>query len=136
MPRYMMFITHSEDYRNEQVPQSLHDEMGAFVNENLKSGVLIDTNGLRPTSEGTRVRLSRGKVIVTDGPFTETKEVVGGYAIIEASSKQHAIELATRFMDIHRVHWPEFEGACEVRPIDGEESPEARSIAASDATSS
>ena len=135
MARYMMFITHSEDYRNQQIPQSLHDEMGEFVNENLKSGVLIDTNGLRPTSEGTRVRLSRGKVIVTDGPFTEAKEVVGGYAIVEARSKQHAIELATRFMDIHRVHWPEFEGACEVRQIDGGEPADARSAAASEATS-
>jgi hypothetical protein len=136
MSRYMMFITHSEDYRNQPIPQRLHEEMGEFVNENLKSGVLIDTNGLRPTSESTRVRLSRGKLTVTDGPFTETKEVVGGYALVETSSKQQAIDLATRFMEIHRVHWPEFEGSCEVRPIDGEESPAQTSTAASETASS
>jgi hypothetical protein len=59
---------------------------------------------------------------VTDGPFTETKEVVGGYALVQARSTEEATELARKFMDIHRRHWPEFEGACEVRPLDGEES--------------
>jgi hypothetical protein len=136
MSRYMMFITHSEDYRNQPIPQGLHEAMGEFVNENLKSGVLIDTNGLRPTSESTRVRLSRGKLTVTDGPFTEAKEVIGGYALVEASSKQHAIDLATKFMDIHRIHWPQFEGSCEVRPIDAEESAAPPSAAASQAASS
>lgn len=136
MPRYMMFITHSEDLRSESVPQSLHDEMGEFVSENMRKGVLIDTNGLRPTSEATRVRQSRRKLTITDGPFTEAKEVVGGYALVEVGSRQEAIDLATRFMEIHLRHWPEFEGACEVRPIDGEESAAPRSTAASEAASS
>jgi hypothetical protein len=118
MARYMMFITHSEDYRNKNIPRALHDAMGAFVEENLKNGTLIDTAGLEPTAKSSRVRLSRGKVTVTDGPFTEAKEVVGGYAVVEARSKQEALDLATKFMDIHRVHWPEFEGACEVRPVE------------------
>ena len=118
MSRYMMFITHSEDYRNKTVPQALYDAMGELVSENLKSGVLVDTAGLLPTSEGSRVRLSRGKIKVSDGPFTEAKEVVGGYALVEAKSKKEAIDLATKFMDIHRIHWPEFEGACEVRPLE------------------
>ena len=119
MPRYMMLITHPEDYRNQDIPQGLLDEMGTFATEKLKSGTLIDTAGLEPTSRGTRVRLSRGKLSFTDGPFTETKEVVGGYAIIEAYSREHAVELATEFMEIHRKHWPEFEGACEVRALEG-----------------
>src|SRR5215210_8071857 len=101
MSRYMMFITHSEDYRNQTVPQALYDAMGEFVSESLKSGTLIDTAGLLPTSEGTRVRLSKGKIKVTDGPFTEAKEVIGGYALVEAKSKKEALDLATRFMDIH-----------------------------------
>ena len=123
MSRYMMFITHSEDYRNQTVPPGLYEAMGEFVNENLKSGVLIDTAGLQPTSEGTRVRLTGGKIKVTDGPFTEAKEIVGGYALVEARSKKEAIDLATKFMDIHRVHWPEFEGACEVRPLEASDEP-------------
>lgn len=121
MPRYMMFIKHGEQYRQESVPQGLHEEMGIFVSENLKKGVLINTGGLRPTSEGARIRLSRGKVSVIDGPFTEAKEVVGGYALVEAASREEAIALATRFMDIHRRHWPEFDGTCEVRALDGQD---------------
>jgi hypothetical protein len=122
MPRYMIFIKHSEDIRDQDIPRSLHDEMGEFVSENQKSGALIDTAGLTATSKAKRVRLSRGKLTVTDGPFTETKEVVGGYALVRARSTEEATELARKFMDIHRRHWPEFEGACEVRPLDGEES--------------
>jgi len=114
----MMFIKHHENYRVEDVPQSLFDAMGEFVGESLKNGTMIDTAGLQPTKAGTRVRLSGGKIRVTDGPFTETKEVVGGYAIVEAKSKAEALALATKFMELHRVHWPAFEGECEVRPLE------------------
>jgi len=114
----MMFITHSEEFRNHQVPQSLFDAMDKFVGENTKSGVLIDTNGLQPTSAGVRVRLKNKRLTVTDGPFTEAKEAVGGYAIVELKSKEEVVELAKQFMEIHRIHWPEFEGACEVRPVE------------------
>jgi hypothetical protein len=136
MPRYMMFIRHSEEHRNQPVPDGLYEAMGEFVNENLKSGVLIDTSGLQPTSAGARVRLSRGKLTITDGPFTEAKEVVGGYALVEAKSRKEAMDLATKFMDIHRVHWPEFEGECEVRPLEADESAPPASAAASEAASS
>lgn len=63
--------------------RSLYEAMGEFMNEHRKSGVLVDTAGLRPTAEATRIRSSRGKLSVTDGPFTETKEIVGGYALID-----------------------------------------------------
>jgi hypothetical protein len=53
-----------------------------------------------------------------DGPFAETREVVGGYALVEAKSRKEALDLATRFMELHRVHWPAFEGECEVRPLE------------------
>ena len=118
--KYMMFIKHGEDFKMEDVPQSLFGAMGQFVEESMKNGSVIDTAGLQPTSKGTRVRLSGGKIKVTDGPFTEAKEVVGGYALINAKSKAEAIDIATRFMDIHRVHWPAFEGECEVRPLEQE----------------
>lgn len=133
MPRYLMFITHREAYREHPIPQGLLDEMGEFVAENRKSGVLIDTGGLAPTSSSALVRLSRGKVSVTDGPFTETKEVIGGYAFVQVPSMRDAIELATRFMHIHRRHWPEFEGACEVRPVEVEPSPATAATGVSEA---
>jgi hypothetical protein len=62
--------------------------------------------------------LSKGKLHVTDGPFTEAKEVIGGFAIIEAASREQALDVARQFMDLHRVHWPAFEGECEVRPFE------------------
>ncbi len=121
--RYLMFIKHAEDYRNTPIPQGLMDAMGTFVGDSMKSGVLLDTAGLRPTVEASRVRLSGGTIKVTDGPFTEAKEVVGGYALIEAKSKAEALEMATEFMELHRIHWPEFEGECEVRPLEHFEAP-------------
>jgi hypothetical protein len=116
--RYMMFIKHQENYKMEDVPQSLFGAMGEFVQESFKSGLLVDTAGLQPTSKGKRIRLSGGKLTVTDGPFAESREVVGGYAIVEAKSYEEAMTMATRFMELHRVHWPAFEGECEVRPLE------------------
>lgn len=116
--RYMMFIKHTEAYRSKTVPAALHEAMGKFVGDSMQRGVLIDTAGLQPTSAGTRVAISKGKIIVTDGPFTESKEIVGGYAIVEAKTREEALALAREFMELHRVHWPEFEGECEVRPLD------------------
>jgi hypothetical protein len=118
--RYMMFIKHSEDYRQQDVPQSLYAAMGEFVGQATKDGVMIDGAGLQPSARGHRVRLSKGKITVIDGPFTESKEIVGGYALIEATSEEHALEIAREFMEIHRVHWPQFEGESEVRPLESE----------------
>ena len=119
----MMFIKHTEDYRIETVPQSLFGAMGEFVGEAMKNGSIIDTAGLQPTAKGKRVRLAGGKISVIDGPFLETKEVVGGYALVEAKTYEEAMALATRFMDLHRIHWPAFQGECEVRPLEDMEPP-------------
>ena len=116
--KYLMMIKHSESYRGEPVPQGLMDAMGEFVAESFKSGVLKDTAGLKPTSEGFRIRSSGGRLAVTDGPFTETKEVVGGYAMVEVASREEAMKVARDFMELHRVHWPAFEGECEVRSVE------------------
>ena len=94
--RYMMFITHREDYKMEDVPQSLFTAMDKFIGDNQKSGVLIDTAGLQRSSNGVRVRLGNKKITVTDGPFSETKEVVGGYALVEAKSKEEVVNWAQR----------------------------------------
>jgi hypothetical protein len=117
--KFLMMIKHSEKYRNEAIPQALMEAMGEFVNEGFKSGVLKDTAGLKPTAEGFRIRLNGGRLKVTDGPFTEAKEVVGGYAIVELPSREKALEVAQQFMELHRKHWPTFEGESEVRQIEG-----------------
>ena len=93
-------------------------EMGKLIEEMTRAGKLISTAGLRPTSEGVRVRLRRGKLSMIDGPFTETKEVIGGYAILEAQSKAEAIELTERFLQLHGDEW---DLECEVRQLDGPE---------------
>lgn len=116
--KYLMFIKHSESYRNEAIPKALSEAMGEFVAEGFKSGVLKDTAGLKPTAEGFRVRSSKNRLTVTDGPFTETKEVVGGYALVEVASKEEAMKMARQFMELHRLHWPAFECECEVRPLE------------------
>jgi hypothetical protein len=74
--------------------------MGQLIDEMAREGVLIATDGLQPSSKGSRVRISGEKFTVTDGPFTETKELIAGYAIVEAKSKQEAIELAKRFLKV------------------------------------
>jgi hypothetical protein len=116
--KYLMLIKHAESYRNEAIPQPLMDAMGEFVGEAMKSGILKDTAGLKPTSEAFRVRSSKNRLIVTDGPFTETKEIVGGYAMVEVGTREEALKVAREFMELHRQHWPAFEGECEVRPLE------------------
>ena len=121
--RYMMFIKHTEDYRNGDVPARLYEEMGKFIEETTKSGNFVGGAGLQPSSAGARVRIKSGAITVTDGPFVESKEIVGGYAIIEAKSRDEAMTLARRFMDLHLKYWPGFEGECEVRPFEEEAQP-------------
>jgi len=74
--------------------------MGQFIEEMARSGALIATDGLQPSSKGARVRIAEGKFTVTDGPFTETKELIAGFAIVQAKSKAEAIELAKRFLQV------------------------------------
>ena len=116
--RYMMFIKHTEDYRGKPIPPGLIEAMGKFIDENAKKGKFLDGAGLKSSHKGKKVQLRNGKLRVIDGPFTETKELVGGYAIVEAESDAEALEMATQFMELHRIHWPEFEGESELRPIE------------------
>ena len=115
--KYLSFIRHSESYRKSPPPPALLEAMGKFVQKSLKEGVLVDTGGLLDSKDGVRVRLADGKITVTDGPFTESKEVIGGWAILKADSKEEVIRIATEFMELHRKHWPGFEGESEVRPM-------------------
>ena len=88
-----------------------------FGEESIKEGTLIEGGGLFPSAAGARVRLAGGKLTVTDGPFIETKEVVGGYGVYEVKSKKEAIELTLRFMQLHKEHWPGWVGETEIRQI-------------------
>ena len=103
-----------------QVPsEQLMQDMGKLIDEMTREGSLVRTAGLRPTKEGKRVRLRKGGQLSTvDGPFTETKEVIGGFAILEAESMAAAIELTKRFLRVHGDVW---DIECEVRPLDGPE---------------
>jgi hypothetical protein len=115
--RFLSMIRINEN--SGQVPsQQLMTDMGRLIEEQTQAGVLITTAGLRPTSEGMRVRLRGGKLSTVDGPFTETKEVIGGYAILEAKSKEEAVELTKRFLKVHGDEW---EIECELRQLDGPE---------------
>jgi hypothetical protein len=109
------------DETTGQVPsEQLMADMGKLMEELTRTGQLVSTAGLRPTSEGVRVKLHRGgRLTAVDGPFTETKEVIGGYAILEAPSKAEAIELTRRFLKVHGADW---DVECEVRQLEGPES--------------
>jgi hypothetical protein len=85
--------------------------MGKLVEDGFKAGYLLATEGCMPSPTGARVRLSNGKVTVTDGPFTESKEVIGGLAILQANSKQEAIELVRQFLGVAG------DGECEIRQL-------------------
>lgn len=114
--KYMTFIRHSESYRESGPPKALMDAMGKFVERLVTDGKFIDGGGLLPSKDGVRVRVAKGKITVLDGPFTETKEVVGGWAILEAS-REDALRIEREFMELHRKYWPEFEGEAELRPM-------------------
>jgi hypothetical protein len=115
--KYLCFIRHSEKYRESPPPPALMEAMGTFVQQSKKDGTLVDTGGLLPSKDGARVRVAGGRISVTDGPFIDSKEIIGGWAILEADSKAEAMRVATEFMELHRKHWPSFEGESEVRPM-------------------
>ena len=97
--------------RNTPPSQEEMAEMGKLVEEGMKAGWLVATEGCLPTALGARVRRSDGRLTVTDGPFTEAKEVVGGFAILQANSKEEALELVRQFLS-HVA-----DGECELRQL-------------------
>jgi len=113
--RFLSMVRVNENSGVVPSPQLMAD-MGKLIEEMTREGVLIDTAGLRPTAQGARVRLRHGKLSTIDGPFAETKEVIGGFAILEAASMKEAIELTKRFL---RVHGDEWDVECEVRQMEG-----------------
>ena len=114
--KFLSLIRSSESYRNGPPPAALMEAMGKFVEKSRKEGVLVDTGGLLPSKEGVRMRLKHGELSITDGPFAETKEVIGGWAILQGTREQ-VMRAAKEFMELHAKHWPEFECESELRPM-------------------
>ncbi|MFB7668553.1 YciI family protein [Kitasatospora sp. NPDC056138] len=105
MPRFLTMIRIDEQHTPAQAPNpEFEQRMGALFEEITKAGVMLDTAGLTPSSDGTRVTWSGGRLSYTDGPFTEGKEVVGGYAILQAKDKAEALEWTKRFLEVHDEH--------------------------------
>jgi hypothetical protein len=100
--RYLLTVMGDRNYEaGKSAPAALYQAMGKLMEKSLKSGVLVSAGGLKPSSAGARLSARDGRIAVMDGPFTEAKEIVGGYAFIEASSKAEAIKFASQFIDVH-----------------------------------
>jgi hypothetical protein len=117
--RFMMMVKADRDYEAGRPPSpELVAAIGKLTGDMVKAGVLVQTGGLLPSAKGARVRVSRGNVTVTDGPFAETKELIGGYAIVETGSRDEAIEVGKQFMALHAaVIGSAYDGECEIRQL-------------------
>jgi hypothetical protein len=113
--RFMTMVKFDESLPAGPPPPELFQAMGEFAAEG--DGTLVDQGGLLPSAAGAIVSLADGTIKAIDGPFTEAKELVGGYAVLEVRSKAEAVELARRLMQLHKDHWPGWEGSCEVRQL-------------------
>jgi hypothetical protein len=118
--RFLMLVKHGEN--PGPPPKDFLDAMAKLGEEAAKSGTMLQSGGLSPIARSTCVRLSRGQVTAIDGPFSESKEVVGGFAMFELKSKEEAIEGAKQFMELHKKYWPGWEGETEVRQVLGPEA--------------
>lgn len=107
--RFLSIYKHEE--RTTPPTAAEMETMGKLIEEGFKAGWLLGTEGCMPSASGARVRRSSGKLSVTDGPFTEAKEVVGGFAILKANSRQEAIELTRKFLAVAG------DGECELRQL-------------------
>lgn len=115
--RYLMMIKATKEYEEGRPPNpEVMAAMGRLSEEMARAGVLLASEGLLPSSQGMRVQVANGKRLVLDGPFAETKELIGGFAILRAKSREEALALADRVVQIHvRAGIPEFE--MEIRPL-------------------
>ncbi len=99
--RYFMAIIPPPDLVEEDIPQGLMDAMGPWMEKSIGSGALVSTGGLKAATEGKRLKGHSGRIATTDGPFAEAKEVVGGYAVLEAPDLAAATAIAAEFLQLH-----------------------------------
>ncbi len=111
--RFMYIVTSPQPMRGPT--PALMEAMHKLADREIKAGRMLDSGGLMPVSMGAQVRITDGKLSVVDGPFVETKEMIGGYAIFELRDKEEAVAAAREFMQLHLDHMPGWDGTCEVR---------------------
>lgn len=117
--RFMMIVKANKDFEAGAPPNpELMAAVAKLGDEATASGAMVLAGGLLPSSQGVRIRVAGGKTSVIDGPFAETKELVGGFAIFDLASKEEAIESGKQFMQIHAdILGPSYEGELEIRPM-------------------
>ena len=108
-----MFIVKSA--RVGAPPPALLEAMHKLADREIKAGRMLDSGGLMPVATGAEVRIKGGQLSVVDGPFVEAKEVIGGYAVFDLRDKEEALASAKEFMQLHKEHFPGWEGVCELR---------------------
>jgi hypothetical protein len=108
--RFLSIYAKAEE-SNHPPSQEEIAKMGKLIEEGMKAGWLIGTEGCLPTALGAKIRSSQGKITVVDGPFTEAKEIVGGFALLNAASKEEAIQLTKNFLKVAG------DGVCELRQL-------------------
>lgn len=130
--RFMYIVTSPQP---QVVPTpALLQAVGKLADREIKAGRMIDTGGLMPLQTGAQVRIADGKLNVTDGPFVEAKEVIGGYAIFDLRDKEEALAIGKEFMQLHLDHLPGWEGICEVRAFATQGPPQADAIGCNEAS--
>ena len=116
--KFLLIASYSEQQQPFQPPKAMMDAMEVLLAEGFSKGWLKDIGGLTPTKEAVRIRAKGGKLTVMDGPFTEAKEMIGGYAIVETETREGAIDIALRFMELRRTHDPDFEYETRILPVE------------------
>jgi hypothetical protein len=104
-------------------PMELFAGIDQLGRDAAKDGVFVAFGGLAPTVDATNIRYANGKITVTDGPFAEAKEVIGGFAIYNTETKEEAVKWALRFVELHKKHWPKWDGEVEIRELVNFEGP-------------
>jgi len=117
--RFMMLVKANKDFEAGAPPNpELMAAIAKLAEEATARGAMVAAGGLLPSSQGVRIHVARGKTSVIDGPFAETKELVGGYAIFDLKSKEEAIEAGKKFMQTHAdILGSSYEGELEIRPM-------------------
>jgi len=123
--RFLSYIESDPTQPFGPPPPELFSAIGAFGAEMASLGVSVDSGGLGPIESSPHIRVSGGRLTVTDGPFAEAKEVIGGYGMYEVRSLEEAVEYSRRFMQIHLDVWPAFEGTSVIRQVFGPDDVEA-----------
>lgn len=121
--RFVSFIRSEEPNPAGAPPPELFQAVADLAQEMSVSGTLVDVGGLLPSSAGAIVSLVDDRISAVDGPFTEAKELIGGFAMLDVRSREEAVELARRMLRLHQRHWPGWTGSIELRQVEDADHP-------------